>query len=113
MSKTDFDIIFDKTYKLAETLAQTPIGENPLEKFHIFSNFLSQLIQILNSMDDKSDEVVAQIKNLLDMHKKVILRFENEKSMISDKITNRIRKEHIQQKYHAENLKSALLNKKA
>lgn len=111
--KAEFDVIFKKTYQLAETLSQTPFGEDLLGQFQIYSSFISQMVQILNSIPVKTEEMETATKNLLAVHKKVIDRLTDEKSIISEKISNRIRKEHIQQKYHAENLKSALLNKKA
>ena len=113
MSQSDFDVIYGQTVKLAETLSEKGFDEDFLSTYKTYSAFITQLIQILKSMDNKTDDIRLKTKNLLAMHKKVEYRLIYMKDEIRNNITNKIRKEHIRQKYSAKNLRTAILNKKA
>lgn len=113
MSQSNFDVIFKQAYDLAERLTEKDFDDEFLKQYKTYSAFIGQIIQILNSIDVKDDELNSQIKNLLALHKKVEYRLIQAKDEIRDSITNKIRKEHIRQKYHSKSLRTALLNKKA
>jgi hypothetical protein len=112
MSQSDFHVIFKQTYEYANDLTQREFDDSFLDKYQTYSSYISQLIQILEKMPVKTEEVETQIKNLLAVHKKVEDRLSREKTEIGKKISSKICKEHIKQKYTTKSIKSALLNKK-
>jgi len=112
MSQSDFLIMFKQAYDAAKDLNERAFDDSFLDKYQIYSNYVSQVIQILHAMPQKTEEVRAEIKNLLEEHKKVEYRLEREKTEIGKKISGKIRKKHIQNKYSSKSIKSALLNKK-
>ncbi len=113
MTQSNFDVIFKQAYELAEKLSEKDFDDEYLKLYKTYTGFISQIIQILNSIDVKNDELNTKVKNLLALHKKVEYRLIQAKDEIRDSITNKIRKEHIRQKYHSKSLRTALLNKKA
>ncbi|MCD8552978.1 hypothetical protein [Seleniivibrio sp.] len=112
MSQSDFHVMFKQAYDAAKDLNEREFNDSFLEKYQIYSNYLSQIFQILDNMPEKPEDVKNAIKNLLAEHKKVEYRLEREKTEIGKKISNKIRKQHIHKKYNSKSIKSALLNKK-
>ncbi len=112
MSQSDFLIMFKQAYDAAKDLNERAFDDSFLDKYQIYSSYISQIMQILKNMSPKPEEVRTQIKNLLEEHKKVEYRLEREKTEIGKKISGKIRKQHIQNKYNSKSIKSALLNKK-
>lgn len=112
MIYSDFAIIYKQTLKLSTDLLSRPFDDSFFQYFEIYANSMKQLIQIINNMPEKNEKVILQIKNLLDVHKKVVNKLIQDKNTISEKINKTIRKEHIRQKYYTQNIEAALLNKK-
>jgi len=112
MSQSDFDVLFKQSYEAAKDLITRDFDDSFLEKYQNYSFYIDQLVELLDTIPEKSEHIVSQTKNLLAEHKKVLNRLENEKTEIGKKISDKICNEHIRQKYTAKSIQSALLNKK-
>jgi hypothetical protein len=111
MSKYDFLQLFDNTIKKADKFLTSPSDESMLKAYGIYSSSLKQLTQVLKALDDK-DEIRPEIEHLLKVHKDVENRLIKEKESLFKTIRSTLCRAHVRHKYHSDNIKSSLVDRK-
>lgn len=112
MSRKNFDNLYNEVLKKAETFLSAPADEELLKKYKQYSYSIKQIVQIIDSMEDR-ELVRPELDNLLSAHKKVEDRLVTERDNVFKKIRSTLCREHLKNKYYSESISRTLVDKKS